>query len=225
MPQYRIPRMRGVPFRFPRRSGGVRGRGRFRLWPLVIFAVAAIIYYQVNQKTVPVTGRSQLVDMTKQQEVALGLQSYNQILSKSKVISASPEVDMIRRIGKRLAAVTDENEYQWEFNLIDTPEPNAFALPGGKVGINTGILPIAKNEDGLAVIMGHEIAHAIARHGAERMAHERLAQWGTMAVGMSVSEMDPQTQQMVLGALVLGLNLGYGYPFQESMSLRLIISD
>lgn len=193
-----------------------RRRGRFKILPIIIFLVVAIWYYSSNQETVPITGRSQLVDISREDEAMLGLSSYSQILSESKVINSGPIVEKIRSIGSKLALVAEDPGFKWEFNLIASPEINAFCLPGGKVAVYEGILPIAANDDGLAVIMGHEIAHAIARHGAERMAQQRIAQWGQLAVGMSVNEMDPQVQRSILGAFGVGTQFGILLPFSRT---------
>lgn len=199
----------------PRRSQSIEGRRRIKIWPLLVFAVFAVIYYQTNQEVVPITGRSQLVDISKQQEMALGLQSYNSILRQSQVIRSGDAYEMLQRVAGRIAKVTGESEFEWDFNLIKSDEPNAFALPGGKVAVHTGILPIAKNDDGLAVILGHEIAHAIARHGAERMAHQKLNQWGSMAVGVAIGEMSEQDQRLIFGAFGLGSQFGIMLPFSR----------
>ncbi len=204
------------PSRFgTRRGGGGRG-GVLRLLPVAAFALYFIWFYFSNQEEVPLTGRKQLVDMSQEQEMALGLQSYRQILSKERVVSAGEIVDAVRAVGGRLAAVAEDPGFKWEYNVIDADQANAFALPGGKVAVYTGILPIAANVNGLAVIMGHEIAHAIARHGAERMAHQKLVQFGTLAAGMAIGDMDIQTQRMVMGALGVGAQVGVLLPFSRS---------
>jgi predicted Zn-dependent protease len=201
----------------PRQRTLLRGRsGRFRVWPLVIFGVFFAWYYFSHQEEVPLTGRTQLIDLSREQEAALGLESYRQILGQSQVVPSGPEVDMIREIGRRLASVSGDPGFEWEFNLIASDQANAFALPGGKVAVYAGLLPIAQNHDGLAVVMGHEIAHAIARHGAERIAHEKLAQLGSIAVGTAVGEMDIETQRMVMGALGVGTQFGVLLPFSRS---------
>lgn len=216
----RIPLPRGrsgsrLPFPM---LGGRRGggrRGKFKIWPIVAFGLFALFYILSNRETVPVSGRKQIVDVSKEQETALGLQSYRSILSKSEVVAFGPEVSKIREIGNRIAGVTQQEGFAWEFNLIDSPEANAFALPGGKVAVFSGILPITANDDGLAAVMGHEIAHAIARHGAERMTHQKLMQFGTMAVGMSVGDMDPRTAQSVMGAFGVGSKFAVALPFSR----------
>jgi predicted Zn-dependent protease len=147
------------------------------------------------------------------------LQSYQQILGQSQVLAHGPEVEAVRAIGDRLAlaarAMDLDPGFVWEFNVIESNQANAFALPGGKVAVYTGLLPIVENVDGLSAVMGHEIAHAIARHGAERMAHQKLTQLGTLAAGMALGDMDVQTQRMVMGALGAGAQYGLLMPFSR----------
>jgi predicted Zn-dependent protease len=196
--------------------------GGLRWWPILLFVLYMGYYWISNQQEVPITGRSQLVDMSREQELALGLQSYQEILSKEQVLTSGPQVEAVRSIGFRLveaakivAPDVPWEHFEWEFNLVQSDQANAFCLPGGKVAVYTGILPITANANGLAAVMGHEIAHAIARHGAERMATQRLVQIGSMAASMSVGDMDPGTQRMVLGALGVGAQYGVLLPFSR----------
>ena len=191
---------------------------KYRLVPILLFAIYGIWFWYSNRTEVPLTGRTQIVDMTTEQEMALGLQSYRQILSQERVVDPGSEVTQaVRSIGERIARAAADVDpgFNWEYNVIDSPQANAFALPGGKVAVYTGILPVVANEDGLAVVMGHEIAHAIARHGAERMAMQKLTQLGTMAAGISIADMDPQQQRMILGALGVGAQFGVLLPFSR----------
>lgn len=205
------------------RRGGLGGQGRARMsWkvrliPLILFALYAMYYYYANQEPVPITGRSHLVDMTREQEMALGFQSYQEILSQSRVIREGQVVDLVRTIGRRLAQAAADVDpgFEWEFNVIESQQANAFALPGGKTAVYTGLLPVAASHSGLAVVMGHEIAHAIARHGAERMAHQKLVQIGTMTAGVALGDMDYDTQRMVMGALGVGAQYGVLLPFSR----------
>lgn len=190
-------------------------RRRFKILPLVIFGLFFLYYYFSNQEVVPITGRKQLVDLDRKQEMALGFSSYQQILNQERVIESGPEVELVRSVGKKIAAVTEDPGFEWEFNLIQSEQANAFCLPGGKVAVYSGILPIVENADGLAVVLGHEIAHAIARHGAERMAHERLTQFGQIALGMSMSDMDSTQQRAVMTAFGLGTKFGVLLPFSR----------
>ncbi len=198
--------------------GGPRRRGGGIRWlPILLFAMYGLYYYFSNQQEVPITGRKQLVDISRDQEMALGLQSYRQILSRERLVRGGEVVDAVQQIGRRIAEAAREHDpgFEWEFNVVDSPQANAFALPGGKVAVYTGIVPVAESVDGLAIVMSHEIAHAIARHGAERMAHQKLVQLGTMAAGLAFSDMDMRTQQMVMGALGVGAQYGVLLPFSR----------
>src|SRR5258706_5354226 len=144
--------------------------------------------------TVPVTGRSQFNIMSTDQEMQLGLTSFDQ-LKKDTPISKDPAANaLVQKVGHRIAAVADKDMpgAQWEFVVFESKEANAFCLPGGKVGVYTGILPITKDESGLATVIGHEVAHAVARHGGERMSEAMVLQTGGQVIGASLSKSDPQ---------------------------------
>lgn len=164
--------------------------------------------------TTPVSDRSALILVPFSQELSLGAQSYNEILSKEKISQNSRLNQMIQRVGKRLAAVSDMPELDWEFKVIESNQQNAFALPGGKVAFYTGIMQICKNEAGVATVMGHEIAHAIARHGAQRMTQQMLIT-GALSIA-SISMSDSKNKSLILGAFGLGANYGLTLPFSRS---------
>lgn len=202
---------------FGRRSGR-RGGGSFR-WPIMIlFAIGAAFYYFSNQEEVPFTGRQQLRTMDINQEMALGLQSYQQILSDSRVLRDEPVVDVVREIGARIerAAAPEDPGFEWAFNVIDSPQVNAFALPGGYTAVYTGLIPVAQNEDGLAVIMGHEVGHALAHHGAERMAQQNMQRIVGAGVAMGAGGMDYEAQRAVMGVFGGISQYGYALPFSRS---------
>ncbi len=185
--------------------------------PLVLFGVYAGYYFLAHSEEVPLTGRQQVVELSRADEARLGAQSYRQILAQERIVTGTPEARRVEAIGRRLqrALGDDDPGFTWEFALVESDAANAFCLPGGKVAVYTGILPIAANDDGLAAIMGHEIAHAIARHGAERMAHQKLAQLGQLAAGSAVSDMSPETRALVLGAFGVGAQVGVLLPFSR----------
>ncbi len=213
--------MRMDPFGRTRYSRNPRQRRRgisLRLIPIALFALFLAYYWFSNQEIVPMTERRQLVDLTREEETELGFQSYQQVLNQENVLHSGEVVDQVREIGLRLAKAAADVDpgFDWEFNVIDSEQANAFALPGGKVAVYTGILDVTKNQDGLSAVMGHEIAHAIARHGAERMAYQKLIQWGTMAISIAVGDMGYNTQRMVQGALGMGSKYGVLLPFSRS---------
>lgn len=213
--------------------GGQRSRRGLKLWPILLFGLYFAYYYFSNRNDAAFTGRSQLLDTTAQEEAALGLQSYREILSQSQVVRSGELPQQVNDIAQRLVgaaqnvekylaetqgtpANTDWGAYQWETSVIQSGEANAFCLPGGKIAVYTGIIPVAKNQDGLAVVMGHEIAHALLRHGGERMAQQKLVQIGSIAASMSTGDMDPGQRQMVMAAIGAGAQYGVLLPFSRS---------
>ncbi len=162
--------------------------------------------------TVPETGRRQVMLISSSQEMQLGLSAFQQ-MKKETPVSRDPAVNaMVQRVGRRIAAVAELPGAQWEFVVFDSKQANAFCLPGGKVGIYTGILPITKDEAGLATVIGHEIAHAVARHGAERVSEGILLQTGGGLLGASLSSADPRTQVLVMTAYGIGAKVGRELP-------------
>ncbi|MES2808259.1 MAG: M48 family metallopeptidase [Bacteroidota bacterium] len=171
-----------------------------------LIAVSAIVLAIYSCATVPLTGRRQLSLVGDAEINQSAAASYSQLLSdpKTKVISSGTDAQRVKNIGNKLAVVIERylqqngyaNQYQfkWEFNLIQSPEVNAWCMPGGKVAIYSGILPVTATDAGLAVVMGHEIAHAIAKHSAERMSQQLAAQAGSAAVGAATSGKSATTQ-------------------------------
>ena len=140
------------------------------LRPFVFVVTAALVATFAACTKVPETGRSQLLLISPAQETQMGFQAFQGMKRKQPVVSKGAQVKQLQRVGRRIASVVPMPYAKWEFVLFKDPKnPNAFALPGGKVGIYTGILPITKNEAGLATVVAHEIAHVIARHSAERL--------------------------------------------------------
>src|SRR5262245_53521567 len=154
-------------------------------------------------ETVPVTGRSQVNFLSEAEEAKLGAEAYTQVVTKSKISGDGAANDMVRRVGSRITAVTGAT-HQWEYRLIEENQANAFALPGGKIAVYTGILPITRDDAGLAVVLGHEVSHVTARHSAERMTQQIVAQMGFGILG-SIVGASPQTTQALGGIVVSGL--------------------
>lgn len=165
--------------------------------------------------TVPLTGRSQLLILPEGEEVRMGRQAYQEILKKEKVSTDPAANDLVGKVGRRIAAVTGKTDYQWEFKVIESNQLNAFCLPGGKVAVYTGILTVTRDEAGLATVMGHEVAHAIARHGGERMSQGLLVQLGLASVSVAMGDRDPQMVQTVTGLLGAGAAVGVILPFSR----------
>jgi len=165
--------------------------------------------------TAPYTRRSQLIVVSAEQENALGARAYSQVLSKSRVATQPVVVRPVEEVGQRIARVADRPDYRWQFKVIDDPkQQNAFALPGGKVAVYTGLFPTAETTTGLAVVLGHEIAHALARHGAERMSQAMAAEAGGTLLG-AVFGGGPGTSA-ILAAYGLGAQVGVLLPYSRT---------
>lgn len=165
--------------------------------------------------TTPVSGKSALILVPFSQEMQLGEQAFQQVLQKETLSANKDYTAVVERVGKRIAAVTNLPNLKWEFRLIESDQLNAFALPGGKTAIYTAMLPVCKNEAGLAAVMGHEIAHVIARHGAQRMSQDMVVQAGMATAAISMA--DNSQRGMIMGALGLGAQLGVMLPFSRGM--------
>lgn len=171
--------------------------------------------------TVPETDRKQVLLISKDQEVGLGLTEFDKI-KKSTPISKDPQINqMVKRVGERVAAVSQLPDAKWEFVVFDEPDTaNAFCLPGGKVGVFTGILPVTKNEAGLATVIGHEVAHAVARHGAERLSQGLLFQLGGQVLSQAMRTQTQVTQQLVTAAYGVGGQVGVLLPYSRKQELE-----
>ncbi len=162
------------------------------------------------------TGRSQLMLLSQNQEQQLGEDAYRQILADSTLSNDPRLTSIVRRVGERIAAVVDRPNFVWEFNLIESDQVNAFCLPGGKIAVFTGILPIMQNEAGMAAVMGHEVAHAVARHGGERVSQGILANLAGQAVAVGFRNASPAAQEAAMAAYGLGANVGVMLPFSRA---------
>ncbi|HMS84881.1 MAG TPA: M48 family metallopeptidase [Nitrospira sp.] len=181
----------------------------------------------VGCQTNPYTGRSQLLMTSVGQEVQMGAQAYNQVRSDPKMRpSQDPrEIEPVKRVAARIVEAAKRSKYaemaqqfQWEVTVIkDDKTANAFALPGGKMAVYTGIFPMAKTEAGLAAVMGHEVVHALARHGAERMSQGQVANIGMQVVGaaIGISSKNPMIGQAAMAALGAGAQVGVLLPFSR----------
>ncbi|MCF4102811.1 M48 family metallopeptidase [Gillisia sp. M10.2A] len=190
---------------------------------IVVFAVLTL----VSCKTNPFTGEKNLNFVSNEQLFPSAFAQYDEFLSENKVVKNTAEANMIKNVGQKIVTASERflnaNGYQgylkdfaWEFNLVQDDAVNAWAMPGGKTVVYTGILPIAKDETGIAVVMAHEVAHALADHGAQRMSAAQLQQLGAVAGSVAVSGKSEQTQQIFAQAYGLGSQLGVMLPFSRS---------
>ena len=165
----------------------------------------------------PYTGRDRLLLLSEGAELSMGAQSFRQLMKKNRQkISRDPAInDHVKRVGRRIARASGKN-YKWDFVVIkDDKTPNAFVLPGGKVFVYTGILPITLNEHGLATVLGHEVAHAIARHGGERVSQTLLVHAGLAAVQIGMAKEGSRSSRQVTAALGAGVSVGILLPFSR----------
>jgi len=194
-----------------------------------------IPFFLLACSTVPLTGRSQLNFIPDSTMLSMSFQQYDEFLKSNKLSKDEKKVQMVKRVGKRIQAAVEQyfaqqnmaqklENYDWEFNLVESSEVNAWCMPGGKVVVYTGILPIAGDDGGLAVVMGHEIAHALAEHGNERMSQALVAQMGGMALSTALKQEPEKTQQLWMTVFGVGAQYGVMLPYgrvQESEADRL----
>lgn len=166
-------------------------------------------------RTTPVSGRQQLVLVPEQQEMQLGATAYQEVLQKEPLSKKQVYVEAVERVGKRIAAVAGRDDFDWEFKVIESETQNAFCLPGGKVAVYEGIIPICESEAGLAVVMSHEIAHALARHGGERMTQQNIKNLGGKAVDWVMQEQDDSKKKIVQTAYGVASEYGVILPYSR----------
>lgn len=195
-----------------------------------IVTILIFTFFGMACSTVPLTGRKQLSLIPDAQINSLSFQNYQQVLQENNVVTNTEEAKLIKKVGKKIAYAVEQymkaeglqdqiDGFKWEFNLIEDNTVNAWCMPGGKVAFYTGIMPICQDEAGVAVVMSHEIAHAIAEHGNERMSQQLTAQMGGMALSVALSQKPQATQQLANTAFGLGAQYGVLLPFgrtQES---------
>lgn len=185
----------------------------------ILIGLAAIGFTMVRGCQQGPFGRVQIVGMDPAQESKLGLQAFQETLSQAHVINRGPVVEAVTRVTKRLIKATENSDFQaligtpipkfdWDLKVVDDRQVNAFCLPGGKIVVYTGILPVAETDAGLATVIGHEISHALAHHGAERMAQQQMVQIGMTSAGASMGDMDPRKRQQLLSVLNAGAQFG-----------------
>ena len=186
-----------------------------------------LVFLIASCASAPVTERRGLRLVPDSELTSMSFQEYSNVLKKSKLSTDTAKVSMVRRVGQRVAAASEElleetgrgsdiRNYKWEFNLIeDDKTVNAWCMPGGKVAVYTGLLPIAQDENGLAVVMGHEVAHAIAKHGNERMSQGLLAQFGAIGLSLALARSPGLTSDIFMQAYGVGAQVGFLLPYSR----------
>lgn len=202
-------------------------RDAMTLRTATLAAVSALLVccllVQAGCTTVAITGRKQLNLIPDGEMLSMSSQQYGSFLKESKLSPDSASVKTVKRVGARIQGAVERyfrdrglaselNGYAWEFNLVQSEDVNAWCMPGGKVVFYSGILPVCRDETGIAVVMGHEVAHAVAKHGAERMSQGLLAQMGGMALATALQSKPQETQQLWMTAFGLGAQYGVLLP-------------
>jgi len=185
---------------------------------LFIFSITGLVVYACA--SVAVTGRKQLSLVSNSEVIPMASQEYAEVIKKGPLSTNQEQTQMVKKVGARIEKAVEEymaskglsselSGFAWEFNLIDDPKTvNAWCMPGGKVAFYTGIMPICKDETGVAIVMGHEVAHAIANHGRERMSQQMVAQYGLATIGELLGQNPTAGQQLLMQAVGAGTNLG-----------------
>ncbi len=192
----------------------------------LIVITLLIGFFFSSCSSVPVTGRKQLNLIPASQMMSMSYQQYDDFLRSNQLSTHAQQTQMVKTVGTKIKTAVETyfqqqgmsaelEGYKWDFNLVESPEANAWCMPGGKVVFYTGILPITKDETGLAVVMGHEVAHAIAEHGNERMSQGMLTQMGGVALAVALQEKPEQTQQLWMTAYGIGSQVGVMLPFSR----------
>ncbi|MCU4164605.1 M48 family metallopeptidase [Carboxylicivirga caseinilyticus] len=195
-------------------------------WQVVVSSVL-LLGIVVACATVPITGRKQLNLVSDSEMMSMSFTQYEEFLKENKVSTDAEKTALIKKVGQKISAAVEKymsdngyssqiSGFEWEFNLVEDETPNAWCMPGGKVVFYTGILPYCKDETGIAVVMGHEIAHAVAKHGNERMSQQLGVQLGGAALSVAISEKPEQTQQIAMAAFGLGSQYGFMLPFSRT---------
>jgi len=185
-----------------------------------------IILTSIGCSTVPLTGRRQLSLVPESDVMALSLIEYDKFIKSNKLSTDKNKSALVKKVGERIAKAVEAymasaglsknlDGYKWEFNLVEDPSVNAWCMPGGKVVVYTGLLPVTQTEAALAAVMGHEIAHAVARHGNERMSDQMFIQYGSAGLSAALAQKSTQTQQIALGAFGIVSQGGFILPFSR----------
>ncbi len=195
----------------------------FKRYSIILFALT---FFMLSCSTVPITGRRQLNLVPHESMLSMSFEQYDQFLKKHKLSTDKKKTQMVKRTGQRIQRAVEQyfvenrmshklRNYKWDFNLVENKEENAWCMPGGKVVIYTGILQYTRDEAGLAVVMSHEIAHAIAGHGNERMSQFLALQMGGTALSTALSSQPSETQRLWMTAFGVGAQVGFILPYSR----------
>lgn len=186
-----------------------------------------LLFFVLSCKTNPFTGKSTLNFHSNSSIFPMAFQQYDEFLKENKVVKGTADAQRVKKVGQRIANAAEKwlnangyegylKDYKWEYNLVQDDQANAWCMPGGKIVVYSGLLPITQSESGLAVVMGHEVAHALADHGAQRMSAGTLQQLGAVGVAVATSGKSAQAQQLWAQAYGVGSQVGGMLPFSRS---------
>ncbi len=189
-------------------------------------AVLSIIILMSSCAIVPMTGRKQMNLLPSATMTEMGFAQYGEFLKTNELSKQQQSTNQVKEVGLRISTSVEKymkengmgkslKDYAWEFNLVADKTPNAWCMPGGKVVFYEGILPFTKNTEGIAVVMGHEIAHAVARHGNERMSQQMVAEMGNIALSKAIEQKPEQTKLIFQTAFGLGAQYGVMLPYSR----------
>jgi len=196
-----------------------------------VLIIVLALFFWYGCSTVPITGRKQLSFIPASEMNSLATTSYKETLAASKLSTNAEQTAMVKRAGERISKAVERymaernmsaalRGFQWEFNLIDDPAVNAWCMPGGRVAFYTGIMPVCRDENGVAVVMGHEIAHAVANHSGERMSQQLLAQLGGAGLSVALRDQPQLTQQIALSVFGAGSAVAVTLPYSRQHELE-----
>lgn len=195
----------------------------------ILFIAMSLLFSSCG--SVPVTGRKQLNLVSNQEVLSLSLQQYQQFIESAPISTDKKNTALVQKVGRNIANAVETYlknngyadelaSYAWEFNLVKSADVNAFCMPGGKIVVYEGILPYTQDETGLAVVLGHEVAHAVAKHANERMSQQMMTEYGTAAIGTALGGTSTGVQQAAAAAIGLGSQYGILLPYSRKQELE-----
>lgn len=195
----------------------------------ILFIAMSLLFSSCG--SVPVTGRKQLNLVSNQEVLSLSLQQYQQFIKSAPISTDKKNTAVVQKVGRNIANAVETYlknngyadelaSYAWEFNLVKSADVNAFCMPGGKIVVYEGILPYTQDETGLAVVLGHEVAHAVAKHANERMSQQMMTEYGTAAIGTALGGTSTGVQQAAAAAIGLGSQYGILLPYSRKQELE-----
>ena len=191
----------------------------------ILLVVTALTIFSCTK--VPITGRKQMNLLPESQMMAMSLTNYHDFLSQHHPVTSGSEMQLVKNVGAKISSAVEQymrqnkmadrvKGYKWEFNLVNDNQVNAWCMPGGKVVVYSGLLPVTEDEVHLAFVMGHEIGHAVARHGNERMSQMMLTMMGGLALDVALSQRSSETRAIFLGAYGVGTTVGVLLPYSRT---------